>query len=799
MTLMVIYAIRVGAQQNSLRGRSIVYECRCLDLMRRQGVMPFDPQAPVDDKFYLYHVEAGTRIWELYARLDEGDPHSGPSLAAELRGYLGPWAMPTLGGAGGQTIVGAFSTGTHGGDVHLRPIADAVQAVHLIGPQQKEYWIESELAPGVGLVDEALIGRRYPGIEVVRDEEVLNSVIVAVGRMGVIYSVVLRVVRQYALQQTSSKDTWSSVRSWITNISHPLFTNNHFVQVVVNPNSQVDNTSEHSCFISGRTKLELAKAGTPPLGRAERGALGAKPTAGNSHALNSDESLNKICDSPEPLKVVVGLIIDGLTDARNKALLAAAGLTAVIFYPLTPPPVRAAAVIARDAAIAAAAIAELIVALNILLATWTSTTSLGVALSNFANWAAANDHLEYLRQASEYVLESQLIPSKPLGPAISYAVMDGTNYLDLGCVNGTPGDSLEVFFDASSPALRTFIDRLIDVVDDLENGHATGQRLGVGGWVSLRFMKQTAAVIGMQKWDRTCAVEIACPNAMLGTEPLLAQLEALATASGATVHWGQRNNLNVHQVERAFGGTAPSGDLYHWRRVLSLLSRNGRDITFRTQFSTDRGLEVVQPLIGDFIAIPSFAPAGAPIFYSWDALDNPPGTTAHLDVVPLDPPGPRSLSLVLPTLKGNKSTPLRVGKSQLVLTAAYTRYGRTLTAVTSIEAHRFNDGDEWTFDAVAECQQIDGQARWAVELTFDSVLVSDRLCVAALRCSVTNASAWYARTPGQPDLSFTQARNEQTLSTAPVLNKGWLFFVQDAGCQGATPQMHVVFTIVCEP
>jgi hypothetical protein len=38
-----------------------------------QGVGPFDPNVSNENQFYLYHVEAGTRIYELYSRLDSGE------------------------------------------------------------------------------------------------------------------------------------------------------------------------------------------------------------------------------------------------------------------------------------------------------------------------------------------------------------------------------------------------------------------------------------------------------------------------------------------------------------------------------------------------------------------------------------------------------------------------------------------------------------------------------------------------------------------------------------------------------
>jgi hypothetical protein len=95
---------------------------------------------PTPQPFYLYHVLSGTRIYDLYSFIDLGDDNNLASLAHaiaskfENQNYFGPWAMDTLGGAEGQTIVGVFSTGTHGGDVGLPPIADFVQAIHLVAP-----------------------------------------------------------------------------------------------------------------------------------------------------------------------------------------------------------------------------------------------------------------------------------------------------------------------------------------------------------------------------------------------------------------------------------------------------------------------------------------------------------------------------------------------------------------------------------------------------------------------------------------------------------------------------------------
>jgi hypothetical protein len=149
------------------------------EFLRAQEMPTFSDSAPLHTKVYFVHVEAGMRIWELYAHLDAGLNLMG-TISHE---YEGPWAMPTLSGAGGQTIAGAFSTGTHGGDVELPPIADAVHAIHLVGPGYRKYWIERELGPGTWLVDAGKLRDLFGGeIEFIREPDALEAAMVAVGR-----------------------------------------------------------------------------------------------------------------------------------------------------------------------------------------------------------------------------------------------------------------------------------------------------------------------------------------------------------------------------------------------------------------------------------------------------------------------------------------------------------------------------------------------------------------------------------------------------------------------------------------
>jgi hypothetical protein len=221
--------------------------------------------------------------------------------------------------------------------------------------------------------------------------------------------------------------------------------------------------------------------------------------------------------------------------------------------------------------------------------------------------------------------------------AISYAVMDSHDYLDIGCfVNG---DSIEVFFDATDPMLVTFIDLLIA----FEQRQELAGRAFVG-YASMRFTRQTRALIGMQKWPLTCSVEIAGLLNVSGSEDLIryAQRVALNHNVKAILHWGQRNDQAQADTERIFGDPAvpAASNLGRWRAALGSVTDNGRLDGFSSDFTRQTGLEVVSAAMREFAADSTVVQVGAPITVSWDALNNPPGTTVGLTVIQ-DMAGPR--------------------------------------------------------------------------------------------------------------------------------------------------------------
>lgn len=163
---------------------------------------------PILGRYYrkFVHVEGGVTIKQLYTALDTAD------------GTRGRWALPTMGASSGQTIAGAISTATHGADFHSAPLADAVRAIHLVGPGGVEYWLE-RASEEERITDRArlLAGTstlRAWSVRYVDDE--FYAALVSVGCVGVIVGLVLEVGDQFGLSQRVTATRWSVVRQILT-------------------------------------------------------------------------------------------------------------------------------------------------------------------------------------------------------------------------------------------------------------------------------------------------------------------------------------------------------------------------------------------------------------------------------------------------------------------------------------------------------------------------------------------------------------------------------------------------------
>ena len=432
--------------------------------------------------YNFYHVEAGIKIDDLNRRLDD-ESHSAPTyeLQQEHPVWGGRWALPTMGGSGGQSLAGAISTGTHGSDVELKPLADSVQAVHLVGTGAEQHWIERETR----ITTKEGVRRAYPGIHVHYDDELFNAVVVSVGRMGIIYSIVMRVNRQFGLAETRTRSSWGEVRPHLADRSifaPPGGKDPRFVQVVVNPYRD-HRSGERACYVTTRKEIALPR---------------------NPGELSPD-LFSRICLRRYLFgKLSVGDIVAWIFNASNRA-----GQS------------------------------------------WISRKLIGLLLS---------------MSQSPHTLED-----------VGYRIMNPS----LVATNCYRGHSIELFFDATGDAYLHFAESdLFRILDEM-----AGQGMTIGGYISLRFTRRSDAFLAMQRWERTCAIEVSVLKGVNGAKELLYRLERAAVANGGAVHWGQQNDLSRDEVERMY----PHID--RWRAQLSILTNGGTVATFDNEFARARGLE----------------------------------------------------------------------------------------------------------------------------------------------------------------------------------------------------------------
>ena len=577
---------------------------------------------PLDDQTnYLVHVETGKRIYQLYAELDQGEESDPESLASVLErdhnnpDYRGPWAFRTLGGAGGQTVFGALTTGTHGGDHKLPPIADDVAALHLVTDGGKHYWIEPESQPeDAQLTDSDQLRHAFGGLgefDIIRNDEVFNAVIVSAGRFGIVYSVVLRAVRQYMLHEERRLAVWQDadgipgVRSMVGNPASALY-DKRFLQVALCMTPH-HNLQRNLAGVTKRWNVAPAPdpTGIGPSGRAERvgrmmnelDAFIGGPRfefAGTSHSYSPDEDdpdaaappnfLERACAHADFMEGVIATAIQEVEEFLDSGDV----ITGTVIAELVAPGAAGLLLLAH-------ALLEILRLLKNFLDAWDHGENhrLGETMNDVKDLLLNRpDPAE--RAAGVFVW--QLIGNKIFSgeqknldyDAISYAVMDRHDYTDLSCQVNV--DSIEVFFDATDPMLLAFVDALLayEIRQEFEG------RTFVG-YISLRFTGQTRASLGMCRHPVTCAVEVAGLKDVTGVTELIDFAIGMSMNRNfrSVLHWGQRNEADVATTEDRFGWSQPSGgDLGAWRRSLDLLTGSGALDGFSSAFTRRTGLEV---------------------------------------------------------------------------------------------------------------------------------------------------------------------------------------------------------------
>lgn len=490
--------------------------------------------------YSYYHVEAGITVRDLNLRLDRQ-----PLPAADRRWAAMPvdaipdqwpgagkrWALPTMGGAAGQTLAGAISTGTHGGDHDLPPMADMVVAIHLIGPDGRQWWIERD-SP---ITDPHRLHTALPGVNHRASTELFNAVLVSAGRMGIIYSLVLRVVEQFWLEQTTTASHWSTEAPGLRPPFHAFTrirpgqdeaTPTRFLETVVLPYAGIN--GDHTCYLTARW--------TAAAGDGDR-----RPKSVGFFTL--------LCRHSTITPIV--LILIGATVLAIGVSWLVPGVGAVLVT------------------------AEVLVLLGLIALLIFARMSLGDLVARACNLANRLGRPWLVRRAIEAII-------RRARPSVTTSDV-GYEMMDLAESGGEcyRADSMEAFFDADAGQHVDFLEQ--DLFPAFERSARAGRT--VAGYVSLRFTRRSSALLAMQQWDHTCAVEVALLKGIDGNAEVLHALEVAALARGGTIHWGQRNTTDLAAVAASYPG------LQRWRACLAEIIGDSDPATFDNAFCATRGLE----------------------------------------------------------------------------------------------------------------------------------------------------------------------------------------------------------------
>ena len=475
----------------------------------------------------LVHVEAGIEIGAL-------------SVVLEADGM----AMYTLGGKNGQSIAGAISTSTHGGDWEQPPLPDFVRAIHLVTEGGRELWIEPFSAP-ITQNDRLKLVLPCANTEIIRDDNIFKSVLVSCGRFGVIYAFVIEVRTAFRVVEVTTKtnplNLIEALRAGIgtdklydpffnvlRDLPHPpslkegsgiISTDNpSFFQLIFNPLNPED------CWVQRRWET------------------------------------SELEDLPKP-----DMVVKGEVDGTGIFLLAEVALQAIIPLALLIPIVGPFYAFAISLA-----------------ATEMSIHALGKKMT--------------LGEATELILNA--LWKLPFGgnvvKDIAYKVIAGNFEQSITTgkrgshhviTSGTPAeshniefraDAIEIIFDA---ATETYIDFLNTILE-------ASPRFRQCGYISLRPSRSSKAVLSMHNIASPQAVSIEITT-IKGLPDNIAWMEYIQRAAlfcGGRPHWGQYNKLNELQVISLYGK-----DLMSWREALLRVSQEST--TFSNHFTRQRGLE----------------------------------------------------------------------------------------------------------------------------------------------------------------------------------------------------------------
>jgi len=131
-----------------------------------------------------------------------------------INDYLWPRGKALLNQPGFErlTFVGTMSSGGHGSGAWCGPLSEHVLALHIVTVDADRRAVELQIEPTDGISDPVKFRAKNPGVELVQDDSMFHACSVAMGCLGVIYSVTIRVRDAYNLRETRRKFRFSELK-----------------------------------------------------------------------------------------------------------------------------------------------------------------------------------------------------------------------------------------------------------------------------------------------------------------------------------------------------------------------------------------------------------------------------------------------------------------------------------------------------------------------------------------------------------------------------------------------------------
>jgi hypothetical protein len=532
------------------------------------------------------HVEAGVKLRDLLADLK----------ACGL-------ALPTLGSGAGQSLAGALATSSHGADIETAPMVEWIHAVHLVGAGGQEWWITPE--ESIFANEEVLRLQDWcEDARIVANDQAFDAVRVSVGRMGVIYSMILEVTRAYSLLEVNLEHAWDEVRKQLNDsvtglkagqasgifdapfsdldtgwlraevlrrteetFPHGKF---HYVGGPKKPSEPPPSPTKEKRYREMLKDLGLAAlagdlrgGGSRPLHYANIVVNLARPTqcwiqrrwsfAGALRLIKPEKERDDLEKAAIDNKRHPRGMVGPLRHRLAPALIKFGG------DPLKVP--RFIEFLNDDIPRIAAK----------------SDTSGEVLFMTLYKLATDPQLAPTLRNDMIDAVSGVIGGSfKDLMRAgLATDILDTHDY-ELDGVQTV--NSAEFFFDASSREYIGFIDKVIA----LASVHAP-----VFGIIGIRFMPRATALIAMQRFPRTVSIEVAAGRGKQENvyRKFWDAVQQAANERRAIPHWGQEFQQPDTAIAAHYGD-----DLVKWRRMLAELSIDAPN-TFSTPFSLQHGLE----------------------------------------------------------------------------------------------------------------------------------------------------------------------------------------------------------------